>query len=119
MIYLVRDNCPQRDNTLIYLFHYTLDFEGAVGDALGLCPRDDTYWGIEMHVLVLAPNNLPSFIYEWAGTISSGFGSEGHMVGPVYRNGCRGTGLLGHYPCEGHYPEPDKSTSSLIHTITL
>ena len=57
-------------NALMYLFHYTLDFEGAVGGSLGSCPRDGTYWGLEIRVLVLAPNNLASFIYEWAGPLS-------------------------------------------------
>ena len=74
---LVRDNGPQRDDALINLFLYTLDFEGAVGGSLGSCPRVGTYWGLEIRVLVLAPNNLASIIYEWAGPLLPWTGCRG------------------------------------------
>ncbi len=88
-----RDNGPQRDNALINLFLYTLDFDGAVGGSLGSCPRDGTYWGLEMRVLVLAPNYLASIIYEWVGPLllgpdwGGGGGGATKRVGPVYWQG--------------------------------
>ena len=94
----VRDNGPQRDNAQINLCHYTLDFEGAVGGSLGSCPRDGTYWGLEMRVLVLAPNNLASIIYEWVGPLLLGPGvgvGASTRVGPAYRKGS----LMGGRPC--------------------
>ena len=30
-----------------------------------------------------------------------------------------GNKFIGHYPCVGDHPEPDKSMSFLIHTVTL
>ena len=96
----VRDNGPQRDNAQINLCHYTLDFEGAVGGSLGSCPRDGTYWGLEMRVLVLAPNNLASIIYEWVGQLllgpDVGVGAS-TRVGPAYRKGS----LMGSPLCFG------------------
>ena len=66
LVLLVWDIGPQRDNAVISLFHSTLDFEGAVGGALGLCPRDVSCGGLEMCPRA-GTHNLASFIYEWAG----------------------------------------------------
>ena len=79
MIYLVlvRDNGPQRDNALIYLFHNTLDFEGAVGGSLGLCPRDGTHNGVESRVLVLEVIDPAPLFMKGQGAPTSEFGSRG------------------------------------------
>ena len=77
LVLLVRDNGPQRDNALINLFHNTLDFEGAVGGSLGLCPRDGTHKGVESHVLVLAAIDLAPLFMNGQGATSSEFGSRG------------------------------------------
>ena len=89
LVLLVRDNGPQRDNALINLFHNTLDFEGAVGGSLGLCPRDGSCGGLEMCV-VLAPTISPPLFMNGQGATSSEFASRGWAstrVGPVYLKG--------------------------------
>ena len=90
LVLLVWDNGPQRGNALISLFHSTLDIEGAVGGALGLCPRDGTCGGLEICVLVLAPYNLAPLFMNGQGATSSEFASRGWAstwVGPVYLKG--------------------------------
>ena len=74
LVLLVLDNGPQRDNALIRLF--TLDFEGAVGGALGLCPRDGTCGGLEICVLVATTISPPLFM-NGQGATSSEVGSRG------------------------------------------
>ena len=77
MIYLVRDNGPQRDNALIYLFHYTLDFEGAVGGSLGMCPRDGTHKGVRDSCPRVAVTHLAPLFMNGQGATSSEVGSRG------------------------------------------
>ena len=77
LVLLVRDNGPQRDNAQINLFHNPLDFEGAVGGSLGLCPRDGTHKGVESRVLVLAVIDLAPLFMNRQGSTFSQFGSRG------------------------------------------